>query len=83
MKYHEKKKLLTASGFSFLRTARHGSIFIDEDGNRIMLPRPGSKDPRADRNFAAELSRLICRRSLVDTKNLKKQLHESGVVQRS
>ena len=58
MNFHCKKALLKKYGFVFLRKARHGSIFEDSSGNRVMLARRSGRDVRADRNFIADIMRI-------------------------
>jgi hypothetical protein len=59
MNSKQKKRFLCKSGFAFLRQARHGAIYADQEGNRIMLARPGTKDTRAEKNFVSQIERLI------------------------
>ncbi len=59
MSYFARKHFLISNGFVFLRHARHGAIYYNKFGDRIMLPRPGNYDPRAERNFNTSLNKLL------------------------
>jgi hypothetical protein len=58
MKQHEKKRLLNEEGFLPVRMARHGVLYQNANGDRILLPRPGTKDPNADKNWLQSLRRI-------------------------
>ncbi len=64
MKQHEKLRMLREEGFTFVRGVRHGSMYRNAFGDVMILARPGSKDTRADKNWAQEIKRIKRKREM-------------------